>query len=71
MGYNKLKRVGRGAKLYAVSDLHGYLEGLDPSGMDIVLIAGDLAVRYRILPGPGPNGGLGSGGVACCCCCGR
>lgn len=44
MGYNKLKRVGRGAKLYAVSDLHGHLEGLDPSGMDAVLIAGDFAV---------------------------
>ena len=67
MGYNKLNHVGRGAKLYAVSDLHGRLEGLDPSGMDIVLIAGDIAVRYRVMPGHGPNGGFGSGGVACCC----
>lgn len=30
--------------IYAVSDLHGHLEGLDPSGMDAVLIAGDFAV---------------------------
>ena len=31
-------------KFYAVSDLHGHLEGLDLSGMDAVLIAGDFAV---------------------------
>ena len=30
-------------KIYAVSDLHGNLEGLDPSDADLVVIAGDLA----------------------------
>lgn len=30
-------------KLYAVSDLHGNLAGLDPHDADIVLIAGDVA----------------------------
>ena len=27
----------------AVSDLHGNLEGLDPKGADVVVIAGDVA----------------------------
>lgn len=30
-------------KILAVSDLHGKLEGFDPSGVDVVVIAGDLA----------------------------
>ena len=30
-------------KLYAVSDLHGNLDGLDPRGADLVVIAGDVA----------------------------
>jgi len=30
-------------KVYATSDLHGNLEGIDPSGCDIAIIAGDLA----------------------------
>ena len=30
-------------KLLATSDLHGHLEELDPSGCDIVIIAGDIA----------------------------
>ena len=41
---NKLNRIGRLMKFYVVSDLHGNLEGLDPSGMDAVLIAGDFSV---------------------------
>lgn len=31
-------------KIYATSDLHGNLEGLDPIGQDIVVIAGDFAI---------------------------
>jgi hypothetical protein len=27
----------------AISDLHGNLEGLDPSGADVVVLAGDIA----------------------------
>ena len=30
-------------KIYAISDLHGQLEGLDPKGADLVLVAGDVA----------------------------
>ena len=30
-------------KLYAISDLHGQLDGLDPQDADVVLIAGDFA----------------------------
>lgn len=30
-------------KVMAVSDLHGSLEGLDPRGAEIVVVAGDLA----------------------------
>jgi len=30
-------------KLYAISDLHGQLDGLDPKGADLVLISGDFA----------------------------
>ena len=30
-------------KIYAVSDLHGNLDGLDPCDADLVVIAGDLA----------------------------
>lgn len=30
-------------KIFAVSDMHGMLDGLDPSGMDIVVIAGDFS----------------------------
>ena len=34
---------GDDMKIMAVSDLHGSLEGLDPRGADVVVIAGDLA----------------------------
>ena len=30
-------------KLFCISDLHGNLDGLDPSGCDLVIIAGDFA----------------------------
>ena len=30
-------------KIFAISDTHGNLEGLDPSGSDVVVLAGDLA----------------------------
>ena len=30
-------------RIMAVSDLHGNLEGLDPKGADVVVIAGDVA----------------------------
>lgn len=30
-------------KIYAVSDMHGNLDGLDPSGSDIAVVAGDFA----------------------------
>jgi len=30
-------------KIYAVSDMHGNLDGLDPSGYDVCVIAGDFA----------------------------
>ena len=33
----------RTMKIYAISDLHGQLEGLDPKGADLVLVAGDFA----------------------------
>ena len=26
-------------KLYAISDMHGQLDGLDPKGMDLVIVA--------------------------------
>lgn len=31
-------------KVMAVSDMHGNLEGLDPSGADIVIVAGDFGI---------------------------
>ena len=30
-------------RIMAVSDLHGNLEGLDPKGADVVVLAGDIA----------------------------
>ena len=41
----KAINVNRGddMKIMAVSDLHGSLEGLDPRGADVVVVAGDLA----------------------------
>ena len=30
-------------KIYAISDLHGQLEGFDPRGADLVLVADDFA----------------------------
>ena len=30
-------------KIYAVSDMHGRLDGLDPSGCDVCVVAGDFA----------------------------
>lgn len=30
-------------RVFATSDMHGNLEGLDPSGCDIVVVAGDFA----------------------------
>ena len=30
-------------KIMATSDLHGDLEGLDPKGADVVVLAGDVA----------------------------
>ena len=30
-------------KIMATSDLHGNLEGLDPKGSDVVVLAGDIA----------------------------
>jgi Icc-related predicted phosphoesterase len=30
-------------RIMAISDLHGNLEGLDPSGADVVVFAGDIA----------------------------
>lgn len=30
-------------KIFAISDTHGNLEGLDPSDSDVVVMAGDLA----------------------------
>ncbi len=35
-------------KIYAVSDMHGQLEGLDPKNADLVLIAGDFALLERL-----------------------
>ena len=35
-------------RIYAISDMHGQLEGLDPKGMDLVLIAGDFARLERL-----------------------
>ena len=31
-------------KIYAVSDMHGNLDGLDPAGYDVVVVAGDFAL---------------------------
>ena len=33
-------------RIMATSDLHGRLEGLDPKGVDLVLVAGDLAPMH-------------------------
>ena len=33
-------------KIFAVSDMHGLLEGLDPKGVDLVLVAGDFAPMH-------------------------
>lgn len=33
-------------KIYAISDLHGRLEGLDPKGVDLVLVVGDFAPMH-------------------------
>ena len=30
-------------RIMAISDLHGNLEGLDPAGADVVVLAGDIA----------------------------
>lgn len=30
-------------RIMAISDLHGNFEGLDPSGADVVVLAGDIA----------------------------
>lgn len=30
-------------RIMAISDLHGNLDGLDPKGADVVVIAGDIA----------------------------
>ena len=30
-------------RIMATSDLHGNLEGLDPKGADVVVLAGDIA----------------------------
>ena len=35
-------------KIYSISDMHGQLEGLDPKGMDLVLISGDFARLERL-----------------------
>jgi Icc-related predicted phosphoesterase len=35
-------------KIFAISDLHGQLNNLDPSGNDIVVIAGDFAPLKRL-----------------------
>jgi len=35
-------------KLFAISDMHGQLDGLDPKGVDLVLIAGDFARLERL-----------------------
>lgn len=37
-------------KVFAISDMHGQLEGLDPKGADLVVVAGDFGsyeVRYE------------------------
>lgn len=31
-------------KIYAISDMHGQLDGLDPAGADLVVVAGDFAI---------------------------
>ena len=33
-------------KIYAISDMHGRLEGLDPQGADLVVVAGDFGIMY-------------------------
>lgn len=35
-----------GLKVYAISDMHGRLDGLNPAGADIVVIAGDFSMMY-------------------------
>ena len=35
-------------KIFAISDLHGQLDNLDPSGNDIVVIAGDFALLQSL-----------------------
>ena len=33
-------------KVFAISDMHGRLEGLDPKGADLVVVAGDFGIMY-------------------------
>ena len=35
--------IGIGMKIYVISDLHGNLDGLNPKGVDLVLVAGDFS----------------------------
>ena len=37
-------------RIMATSDLHGNLEGLDPTGADVVVIAGDVAPLRGLAP---------------------
>lgn len=36
-------------KIFAISDLHGQLDNLDPSGNDIIVIAGDFALLQSLI----------------------
>ena len=42
-------------KVFAISDMHGRLEGLDPKGVDLVVVAGD----FGIINGCWTRGGSG------------
>lgn len=51
-------------KVYAISDMHGKLDGLDLDGADLVVVAGDFAIMKgrgvwhmndQVLTGPVPG----------------
>ena len=42
-------------RIMATSDLHGNLEGLDPKGADVVVLAGDIIARCREWGLPDPK----------------
>ena len=41
--------TGGAMKIYAISDMHGQLDGLDPAAVDLVVVAGDFATMIFLI----------------------